>query len=114
MSNLKRIRTEKNITREKLGELSGVSYRMIEKYEQGIRDINKAQAETLYKIAQALKCTIEELLENIPNTPGEWEEVGDWLLACSNCDNVIKDPNKLDTPKYCPNCSKPMKPYIRK
>ena len=63
MSNLKRIRNEKNITREKLGELSGVSYRMIEKYEQGIRDINKAQAETLYKIAKVLECTIEDLIE---------------------------------------------------
>ena len=62
MSNLKKIRTEKNITREKLGELSGVSFRMIEKYEQGTRDINKAQAETLYKIAQVLGCTVEDLL----------------------------------------------------
>lgn len=63
MSNLKETRLAKNLTREKLGELSGVSYRMIEKYEQGIRDINKAQAETLYKIAQALECTVEDLLE---------------------------------------------------
>lgn len=63
MSNLKETRLAKNLTREKLGELSGVSHRMIEKYEQGIRDINKAQAETLYKIAQALECTIEDLLE---------------------------------------------------
>lgn len=63
MSNLKRIRNEKNITQKELSEFSGVNIQMIQKYEQGIKDINKAQAETLYKLAQALECTIENLLE---------------------------------------------------
>ena len=62
MSNLKRIRNEKNITQKELSEFSGVNIQMIQKYEQGIKDINKAQAETLYKLAQALECTIEDLL----------------------------------------------------
>ena len=63
MSNLKETRLAKNLTREKLGELSGVSYRMIEKYEQGIRDINKAEAMTVYKLSEALGCNVWELLE---------------------------------------------------
>lgn len=63
MSNLKKIREEKNITQIKLSEVSGVSLRMIQHYEQGYKDINKAQALTIYKIAQALECKIEELLE---------------------------------------------------
>ena len=63
MSNLKRIREGKNITQAKLAEESGVNLRILQYYEQGYKDINKAQAITLYKVAQALECKIEDLLE---------------------------------------------------
>jgi transcriptional regulator with XRE-family HTH domain len=63
MSNLKRIRETAGLSQSQLARLSGVSLPMIQKYEAGIRDINVAQALTLYKLAQALNCTIEELLE---------------------------------------------------
>lgn len=63
MSNLKRIREDKNITQAKLSELSGVNQKMIAFYEQGFKDINKAQAITLYRVANALECKIEDLLE---------------------------------------------------
>lgn len=63
MSNLKRIREEKNITQAKLSESSGVNLQMIQKYEMGIRDINKAQGITLHALAQALECKIEDLIE---------------------------------------------------
>ncbi len=63
MSNLKNIRTQRGYSQGKLSELSGVNVRMIQYYEQGARDINIAQADTLYKLAQALECNMEELLE---------------------------------------------------
>lgn len=63
MSNLKRIREEKNLTQAKLSEVSGVNLQMIQKYEQGVKDINKAQGITLHNIARALECNIEDLLE---------------------------------------------------
>lgn len=63
MSNLKRIREEKSFTQAKLAEISGVNLRLISYYEQGYKDINKAQAISLHKIAQALDCKIEDLLE---------------------------------------------------
>lgn len=63
MSKLKRIREEKNITQIKLAEESGVNLRILQYYEQGYKDINKAQAITLYKLAQALECKVEDLLE---------------------------------------------------
>jgi len=63
MNNLKRIREEKNITQAKLSEITGVNLQMIQKYEQGVKDINKAQGITLHNIAQALECKIEDLLE---------------------------------------------------
>ncbi len=62
MSNLKRIREEKNITQAKLSEASGVNIRMIQHYEQGVKDINKAQGITLHNIAQALECKVEDIL----------------------------------------------------
>ena len=63
MSNLKKIREDKNITQTKLAEASGVNLRILQYYEQGYKDINKAQAVTLHKIAQALECKVEDLLE---------------------------------------------------
>ena len=51
------------LTQKQLSEKSGVNLRMVQKYENGEKDINKAQAITLYQLAQALDCTIEDLLE---------------------------------------------------
>lgn len=43
---------------------SGVSLRSIQMYEQRKNDIDKAQGQTLYKLAATLGCTIEDLLES--------------------------------------------------
>lgn len=63
MSNLKRIRESRGLSQTQLVHKSGVGIKSIQGYEQGLRDINKAQALNLYKIAQVLNCTIEDLLE---------------------------------------------------
>ena len=63
MSNLKRIRKALKMSQTELSEKSGVNVRMIQHYEQGFKDINKAQAITLYNLAQALNCQIENLIE---------------------------------------------------
>jgi len=63
MSKLKQIREEKNITQSKLSELSGVNFRTLQYYEQGYKDINKAQGITLHALAQALECKIEDIIE---------------------------------------------------
>lgn len=62
-TNLKRIREVLTLSQSKLAEASGVSVRMIQHYEQGVKDLNKAQAITVYRLAQALNCTVEDLLE---------------------------------------------------
>ena len=51
------------LTQKLLAERSGVNLRSIQEYEQGRKDINKVAGITLYKLAQALECTIEDLLE---------------------------------------------------
>ena len=62
-TNLKRIRTAYGCTQAELADQSGVTLRSIQMYEQRRKDINKASAETLYRIAKALGCTIEDLIE---------------------------------------------------
>ena len=62
-TNLKRIRTAYGITQAELAKISGVSLRSIQMYEQRNKDINKANAETLYRIAKVLGCTMEDLIE---------------------------------------------------
>ena len=60
---LKEIRESKSLSQRQLAEMSDVNVRMIQHYEQGAKDINKAQAGTLYKLAQALGCSMEDLIE---------------------------------------------------
>jgi transcriptional regulator with XRE-family HTH domain len=63
MSNLKNIRKSKKLTQAKLSEISGVNLRTLQDYEQGHKDINKAEAITVYKLSKALSCSVPELLE---------------------------------------------------
>ena len=60
---LSRLRTYALLTQKALAENSGVSVRMIEQYEQGKKDLNKASAETVYKLSKALGCSMEDLIE---------------------------------------------------
>lgn len=63
MTNLKKIREATGLSQAKLAERSGVNVRMIQYYEQGAKDINVAAALTVYRLAQALDCKVEDLLE---------------------------------------------------
>lgn len=60
---LKQKRQKRGITQKELSSLSGVSIRAIQQYEQRVKDIDKAQARSVYKIAQAISCPLEDLLE---------------------------------------------------
>lgn len=60
---LKIIREARQISQAELARLSGVKKRSIQLYEQKVNDIDKAQAQTLYKISRVLGCNIEDLLE---------------------------------------------------
>ncbi len=62
-TNLKRIRILHGYSQSELAELSGVSLRSIQMYEQRHKDINRASVEFIYSIARVLGCTVEDLLE---------------------------------------------------
>ena len=61
---LKRIRESRGLSQAELATLSGVKLRSIQMYEQKGNDIDKAQAQTLYKLSRVLGCCIEDLLED--------------------------------------------------
>lgn len=63
MNKLKQTREAAGITQAELAKLTGISVRVIQNYEQGTRPLNGARAITVYQIAKALNCTIEDLLE---------------------------------------------------
>lgn len=64
-TNLKRIRSAVRMSQNKLAKVSGINIRSIQMYEQRHNDINKAQGETLYKIAKSLGCNIADILEKL-------------------------------------------------
>ena len=63
MNKLKQLREAKGWTQASLSANSGVNLRMIQKYERGEKDLNKAEALTVYKLAKALECEVVDLLE---------------------------------------------------
>ncbi len=62
-TNLKLRRQNTGLTQRELAELAGVPVRTIQQYEQRQKNINKAQAEYLVTLAQALYCEVTDLLE---------------------------------------------------
>lgn len=64
MTNLKRIRTEVGISRAELAEKTGVKLTAIRDYEQNHKPINNAAAISVYRLAVALDCKVEDLLEH--------------------------------------------------
>lgn len=62
-TNLKRIRMVYGFTQTELAERSGVGLHLIQMYEQRSKNINKASADTIYSLARALGCTMEDLIE---------------------------------------------------
>lgn len=63
MTKLKQIRNDAGISQGQLATASGINVRMIQHYEQGVKDINKTSVITVYKLAKALHVNIEELIE---------------------------------------------------
>ncbi len=64
-TNLQRIREEHRYSQRQLSILADVNLRTIQAYEQRKKNINHAQAGTLLRISKKLKCSIEELLEQV-------------------------------------------------
>lgn len=62
MISLKEARENANLSQSQLSELTGVNLHMIQYYEQGRKDLNRAEGYTLYLLAKALGVAIEDLI----------------------------------------------------
>ncbi len=60
---LKQYRKKLGLSQSELAAASGTSVRMIQYYEQRRKDIDKAQADTVCRLARALHCRAEDLME---------------------------------------------------
>lgn len=63
MIKLQEYRKQKGLSQSQLANSANVTIRAIRHYEQQTRDINGASGIVLYKLAKALDCTMEDLLE---------------------------------------------------
>jgi len=63
---LKKWRQMAGMSQGDLAGASGVSVRTIQELEQGRKDINKAQVDTLLPLAKALNVNVEALVERVP------------------------------------------------
>lgn len=59
---LKTKRLEMNMSQLDLAKASGVKLKTIRDYEQGVRDLKKAQVGIVFALACALECRIEDLI----------------------------------------------------
>lgn len=62
-SKLKIVRKHCGITQESLAKDSGVSLNTIRAYERKSKNINKAQVDIVFRLAKALKCDVQDLLD---------------------------------------------------
>ena len=63
VSKLKLMRIQKGMKQAELSERSGIPLKCIGNYEQLRRDINHARVDIVYRLAAALGCNMEELLD---------------------------------------------------
>ena len=62
---LKQLRQRAGMSQSELAEQSSVPVRTIQQYEQRQKSINKAQAEYLMMLANALHCKADDLIEPV-------------------------------------------------
>jgi transcriptional regulator with XRE-family HTH domain len=62
LKNLKKYRTEKGWSQEKLSREAGISYQTVIKIERG--NIENPKIETILKLGKALKISLDKLVNN--------------------------------------------------
>lgn len=72
---LQTIRNNKGLSQQKLADISNVSVRNIQYYEQGVMNIDGAKIGTLLALATALECRISDIIQD-DNLSGELQKNG--------------------------------------
>jgi transcriptional regulator with XRE-family HTH domain len=61
-SKLKKVRTIRGYTQDVLSDLSGVNIKSIASYEQNQEKLSAASVSTVLKLAEALGCEVEDII----------------------------------------------------
>lgn len=67
MSKLQKLRKKQNMSQSQLAEKAHLSTRMLQHYEQGVKDINNVRLNTLLKLCIALNCEIKDIIDSQEN-----------------------------------------------
>lgn len=59
---LKNLRESHGLSQSQLANKIGISARVLQNYEQGVRDLNGAKLPTLLKICKTLECRLGDIL----------------------------------------------------
>lgn len=59
---LQKLRQAAGLSQSQLAKAAGVNVRVYQNYEQGVRDISKAQLSTLLRICKALSCRLTDIV----------------------------------------------------
>ncbi|MEW6615469.1 MAG: helix-turn-helix transcriptional regulator [Thermodesulfobacteriota bacterium] len=81
-----------NVSQEKLGEMVGVTYQQIQKYEKGI---NKVNAEMLQKIANSLDVNVDFFFQDRDEKPRKEIKESASLKDIREEPSVCQDPGDL-------------------
>ena len=75
-SNLQTLRQATGLSQSQLATAAGVNVRMYQYYEQGTRDISKAQLSTLLRICKAPDCKPPDIVTDAETSelPAEYEK----------------------------------------
>lgn len=60
--NLQKLRQAAGLSQSQLAKLAGISTRVYQNYEQGVRDISKAKLSTLLRTCKALNCKLSDIV----------------------------------------------------
>lgn len=59
---LKALREARGLSQSQLADMAGISPRVLQNYEQGVRDLNGAKLPTILKLCNALECRMTDIM----------------------------------------------------
>lgn len=59
---LRKLRTAAGLSQNQLAQAAGINRRVLQNYEQGIRDLSGAKLSTLLKICIAIRCKLRDIV----------------------------------------------------
>lgn len=65
INNLAYYRFVAGLSQSQLADQADISVRVLQNYEQGVRDLSKASAITVLRIAKAIGVTVEDLIDAV-------------------------------------------------